>query len=150
MRAVVQRVSGCSVIVAGNITGVIDKGLLVYLGVGQNDTEDDCAFLAKKITELRIFEDKQGKMNLSLRDLPGYGICVVSQFTLFADVSRGRRPSFSDAASPEKAAALYDSFLQRLNEMGCKPASGMFRETMKVSYTNEGPVTILLDTEKRV
>ena len=146
MRAVVQRVSDCSVRVGESVTGSIDCGLLVYLGVGTLDDTRDCLYLAKKITGLRIFEDSDGKMNLSLEDLPGYGICVVSQFTLFADARKGRRPSYTDAAPPEKAAALYEEFILKLKALGYNPSKGMFRETMRVTYTNEGPVTIILDT----
>lgn len=147
MRAVVQRVSGCRVTVEGAVTGEIGAGLLVYLGVGKGDGEDDAAYLAKKVSGLRIFEDENGKMNLSLEDLPGYGVCVVSQFTLFADTSRGRRPSYTDAAEPEKAEALYEIFIRRLGDLGHAPARGVFRKTMSVTYTNEGPVTILLKTD---
>lgn len=149
MRAVIQRVSDCRVTVKGSETGAIEHGLLVYLGVGAKDEEPDCLYLAKKISSLRIFQDDAGKMNLSLDDLPENGICVVSQFTLFADASRGRRPSYITAAEPEKAVLLYNEFIRCLETLGHKPAKGAFRETMRVTYTNEGPVTIFLDTEKK-
>jgi D-tyrosyl-tRNA(Tyr) deacylase len=148
MRAVVQRVRACAVHVDGILTGSIDDGLLVYLGVGRNDTERDVQSICDKILHLRIFLDEKGRMNLSVLDT-GKGILVASQFTLFGDAREGRRPSYSEAAEPIKARALYEKLLQCLARSGPAVASGEFQASMEVSYTNVGPVTILLDTEKR-
>jgi D-tyrosyl-tRNA(Tyr) deacylase len=148
MRAVVQRVRDCSVAVSDRIIGSIEKGLLVYLGVSDEDDNSDARYLSKKITGLRIFEDEEGKMNLSLADLPGHNILVVSQFTLIADTRKGKRPSYSHAADPEKASSLYATFLEFLHEQGFEPERGEFQAHMQVSYTNDGPVTILLDSKK--
>ena len=148
MRAVVQRVRDCSVRVDGRIRGEVAAGLLVYLGVGRADTEKDVTAICDKIANLRIFQDQNGKMNLSVLDTNG-GILVVSQFTLFGDARGGRRPSYTEAAEPEKARALYDQVIAGLSRIGLPVASGEFQADMEVSYTNLGPVTILLDTEKR-
>ena len=148
MRAVVQRIRGCSVSVDGRLTGTTDQGLLVYLGVGRNDTDRDARFLCDKVLNLRIFPDEAGKMNLSVLDIGG-GIMVVSQFTLYGDAREGRRPSYTEAAEPGMARALYEQALQLFSQSGLAVASGEFQARMEVSYTNLGPVTILLDSEKR-
>jgi len=151
MRAVVQRCAEASVTIgtgeAARVTGAVERGLLVYLGVGQDDTENDASYLADKIAHLRIFMDADEKMNLSLLEL-GYGVLVVSQFTLYADARKGRRPSYSGAAGNEKAEALYEYFCTCLGRLGVHAETGKFREMMDVRYTNEGPVTILLDSGK--
>lgn len=149
MKAVLQRVSNCSVTVNNKIVGSIDNGLLVYLGVEEDDADDDIVYLAKKITNLRVFEDSDGKMNLSLQDFENYGILVISQFTLLADTRKGRRPSYSNAATPETAEAKYNDFIEHLRVLGFDPAHGEFQAYMRVSYTNEGPVTIQLDSKNR-
>jgi D-aminoacyl-tRNA deacylase len=148
MRAVVQRVKVCSVSVEGKVVGSIAAGLLVYLGVGKRDTDKDLASLCEKIVGLRIFQDAEGKMNLSVRDV-GESILVVSQFTLYGDAREGRRPSYTEAADPVKARALYESALAHFRDAGIVVASGEFQASMEVSYTNRGPVTILLDSEKK-
>ena len=148
MKAVVQRVSSCTVTVDGSVTGKIDRGLLVYLGVAEDDVEEDIAYIARKITGLRVFEDEQGKMNLSLTDLPDGRILTVSQFTLLADTKKGRRPSYSKAASPEKGVEFYNKFNDRLREFGLSPETGRFRASMQVTYTNDGPVTIIIDSKQ--
>ena len=147
MRAVVQRVSRARVTVKGNTTGEIGLGLLVLLGVGQEDTEADAAYLAEKIAGLRIFEDDHGKMNLGLRDVGG-SVLAVSQFTLYGDVRRGKRPSFDAAASPEKARQLYEFFVEQIRQAGLLCETGRFQEMMQVELVNDGPVTILLDSAK--
>ena len=148
MKAVVQRVSSCTVTVDGSVTGKIDRGLLVYLGVAEDDVEEDIAYIARKITGLRVFEDEQGKMNLSLTDLPDGRILTVSQFTLLADTKKGRRPSYSKAASPEKGEEFYNKFNDRLRDFGFSPETGRFRASMQVTYTNDGPVTIIIDSKQ--
>lgn len=151
MRAVVQRVASASVTIEADgsamETGAIDRGILVYLGVGRDDTMADAEYMADKIANLRIFMDAEEKMNLSVLDL-GYEALVVSQFTLYADARKGRRPSYSEAAGNEIAQALYRSFCAMLEAKGLKVATGKFREMMRVAYVNEGPVTILLDSKK--
>ena len=147
MRAVVQRVTEARVEVAGKAVGEIGAGLLVLLGVGRDDTRDDADYLADKTVNLRVFDDDEGKMNRSLSESGG-AILVVSQFTLYGDVRRGRRPSYSDAAEPEKANQLYEYFVERLRSFGVKVETGVFQAMMKVSLTNDGPVTILLDSRK--
>ncbi len=147
MRAVVQRVRDCSVSVEGRVSGRIEKGLLVYLGVGQDDGEEDLAYIADKVAHLRIFPDTQGKMNLSAAEL-GLAILVVSQFTLYGDARNGRRPSYSSAAQPEKARELYQRLIQELRSRGFPVEQGQFAASMEVSYSNVGPVTILLDSRK--
>ena len=151
MKAVVQRVIDASVTVNGVIRGSIKAGLLVYLGVAHNDSEDDAVRLAEKIIWLRIFDDAEGKMNLSLKDItadnaPGTGILAVSQFTLLADARKGRRPSWNGAAPPDKAKKLYEYFIEKVRGNGLTCESGEFQAHMKVTYTNDGPVTILLDS----
>ena len=147
MRAVVQRVSRASVKVGGEITGEIGRGLLVLLGVAHEDTEADADYLAEKIAGLRIFEDHAGKMNLSVMDAGG-AVLAVSQFTLFGDVRRGKRPSFDEAARPERARELYEYFVGRVREAGLRCETGRFQEMMEVELINSGPVTILLDSKK--
>src|ERR1700678_2671380 len=145
MRAVVQRVSRAKVSVNGNIAGEIGLGLLVLLGVGHSDTEVDAVHLAGKVSGLRIFEDEQGKMNRSVQEVGG-SVLAVSQFTLYGDVRRGKRPSFDEAAAPEKARQLYEFFVERIRAAGLRCETGRFQEMMKVELVNEGPVTILLDS----
>ena len=147
MRAVVQRVSRASVKVDGNSVGEIGAGLLVLLGVAQDDSETDADYLAEKISGLRIFEDADGKMNLSVLDTKG-AVLAVSQFTLFGDVRRGKRPSFDAAARPELARKLYEYFVERVRAAGIHCETGTFQAMMKVELANEGPVTILLDSKK--
>lgn len=147
MRAVVQRVNRAKVTVSGEVTGEIGRGLLVLLGVGQADSEGDADYLAEKITGLRVFEDDAGKMNRAVAEVGG-GVLVVSQFTLYGDVRRGRRPSFDDAARPEKARALYEYFVGRIRATGLPCETGRFQEMMDVELVNDGPVTILVDSGK--
>jgi D-tyrosyl-tRNA(Tyr) deacylase len=147
VRAVLQRVSRAQVSVNGEITGQIGPGLLVLLGVGRDDTEADATYLAHKIAALRIFEDEDGKMNRSVQDVGG-SVLAVSQFTLYADVRRGKRPSFDAAAAPEKARQLYEFFVEQIRASGLRCQTGRFQEMMKVELVNEGPVTILLDSGK--
>ncbi len=144
---VIQRVSSASVSVDGSIVSAISRGLLVLLGVAEDDAEADARYLAEKTAHLRIFEDDAGKMNLSLRDIKGE-ILVVSQFTLYGDCRKGRRPSFIKAAKPPKAEALYEVYVSTLAGMGLKPQTGVFRASMDVELINDGPVTILLDSQK--
>lgn len=147
MRAVVQRVSRASVTVEGEIVGSIDKGFVVLFGVTHDDTEADAAYLTEKILGLRIFEDDAGKMNLSIADVSG-ACLVVSQFTLYGDCRKGRRPSFVAAAGPEQAEALYEVFVERMRDGGICVATGRFRAHMDVELVNDGPVTMLLDSGK--
>jgi D-aminoacyl-tRNA deacylase len=147
MRAVVQRVSQAQVVVAGEIVGRIDRGLLVLLGVATGDTDEDARQLAQKIVELRIFNDDEGKMNRSLAEAGG-ALLVVSQFTLLGDCRKGRRPSFIDAAPPEEAQRLYRLFVDAASAQGIRVETGRFREHMDVSLTNDGPVTLMLDSRK--
>ena len=147
MRAVVQRVQRASVRVAGETVGEIGPGLLVLLGVGQADTEAAADYLADKIAGLRIFDDDAGHMNRAVGEIGGAAL-VVSQFTLFGDVRRGKRPSFDAAARPESARRLYEYFVDKLRSAGLRCETGRFQETMKVELVNDGPVTILLDSEK--
>src|SRR5271170_2147790 len=147
MRAVVQRVSHAKVNVGGEVTGEIGLGLLVLLGVGLGDTRSEADYLAEKIIGLRIFADAGGKMNLSVVDVNG-ALLVVSQFTLYGDVRRGKRPSFDAAALPEQARELYEYFVQTIRATCLRCESGRFQETMQVELVNEGPVTILLDSAK--
>lgn len=147
MRAVVQRVSRAKVTVNGWIAGEIGMGLLVLLGVGQEDTEADVNYVAEKIAGLRIFGDQDGKMNRSVLDVGG-SVLAVSQFTLYGDVRRGKRPSFDDAAPPEPARRLYELFVERIRAAGLRCETGRFQEMMLVELVNEGPVTILLDSGK--
>ena len=147
MRAVVQRVSRASVEVGGKMVGKIDRGLLVLLGVAKSDAESAARYLAEKIAGLRIFEDAEGKMNLSVKEIDG-AVLVVSQFTLFGDVRRGKRPSFDSAAPPDLARRLYEYFVERIRAHGLRCETGVFQAMMNVSLVNDGPVTILLDSEK--
>ncbi len=147
MRAVVQRVSRAQVSANAEITGEIGLGLLVLLGVGREDTEADATHLAEKICGLRVFEDAQGKMNLSVQEVGG-SVLAVSQFTLYGDVRRGKRPSFDAAAPPEEARQLYEFFVAQVRAHGLRCETGRFQEMMKVELVNEGPVTILLDSGK--
>jgi D-tyrosyl-tRNA(Tyr) deacylase len=148
MRAVVQRVSRAKVTVEGRVSGEIGAGLMVLLGVGREDSATVAASLAEKVANLRIFEDEQGKMNRSLLDVKGAAL-VVSQFTLYGDARGQRRPSFISAAPPEQAAALYEEFNKALRELGVTVATGIFQTMMSVELVNEGPVTILLDSDKQ-
>ncbi len=147
MRAVVQRVSRAKVTINGEITGEIGAGLLVLLGVGAGDTRADADYLAEKTVGLRIFEDSGGKMNLSVADAGG-ALLVVSQFTLYGDVRRGKRPSFDAAAPPQQARELYEYFVQKIRAAGLRCETGRFQEMMEVELVNQGPVTILLDSAK--
>lgn len=148
MRAVVQRVKGAQVKVDGATIGEINKGLLVLLGVENNDTTEDLHYLAAKILELRTFEDEFSKMNLSVQDIKGE-IMVVSQFTLLGDCRKGRRPSFTDAAPPHLARDLYEQFISYLSKSNLKVAQGEFQAMMEVHLVNDGPVTFILDSRKR-
>ena len=147
MRAVVQRVSRARVNVNGEITGEIGLGLLLLLGVGAGDTHTEADYLAEKAIGLRIFEDAGGKMNLSVAEVGG-AFLVVSQFTLYGDARRGKRPSFDAAAPPEQALELYEHFVEKVRAAGLRCETGRFQETMQVELVNEGPVTILLDSAK--
>ena len=142
-----QRVSRAQVAVNGEITGQIGLGLLVLLGVGRDDANADATYLVEKIAGLRVFEDAQGKMNLSVQDVGG-SVLAVSQFTLYGDVRRGKRPSFDAAAPPEKARQLYEFFVEQIRAAGLRCETGRFQEMMRVELVNEGPVTILLDSGK--
>lgn len=147
MRAVVQRVSSARVTVDGEITGKIERGFLVLLGVGEDDTDEDVVYLAGKVVGLRVFEDESGKMNLTLNDVDG-AVLAVSQFTLFGDCSKGRRPSFVAAARPEKANSLYEAFVAEVRGQGVQVETGRFQAHMDVSLVNDGPVTLMLDSRK--
>ncbi|MDR2194882.1 MAG: D-tyrosyl-tRNA(Tyr) deacylase [Treponema sp.] len=147
MRAVVQRVYNAQVSVDGIVTGRIEKGLLVYLGVAEGDTGADAGYLADKVCSMRICDDTDGKMNLSVQDTGG-SVLVVSQFTLLADARTGRRPSYSGAAKPVLAKKLYEDFIEDIRSHGLHCESGVFQAQMAVQYTNDGPVTILLDSRK--
>ena len=147
MRAVVQRVSRARVTVEGRVTGEIGPGLMILLGIGRNDASAVAVSMAEKIAHLRIFEDNEGKMNRSLLDVKGSAL-VVSQFTLYGDARSQRRPSFIAAAPPEQAKKLYEEFSEALRRLGVSVATGVFQAMMSVESVNEGPVTILLDSEK--
>lgn len=147
MRAVVQRVSQSKVTVDGTVTGEIKKGLMVLLGVADGDTEKDAEYMANKISGLRIFMDEEDKMNLSVKDIGG-DILAVSQFTLLGDVRKGKRPSFSSAARPDEANEIYQKFIEYLRNDGLHVEEGVFQTHMMVDLTNDGPVTILLDSKK--
>jgi len=148
MRAVVQRVTRANVTIDGEIAGEIENGLVVLLGIARDDTREDADYLVPKIAQLRIFDDADGKMNRSLKDIDG-GLLIVSQFTLYGDVRRGLRPSWSDAAAPEVAEPLYDYFVESSRELLGRVETGSFRKMMLVELVNDGPVTILLDSRKR-
>ena len=147
MRAVIQRVKNANVIVNGEVIGNIDKGILVFLGVGNEDKLNDIDYMVEKIVNLRIFEDEEEKMNLSILDVNGE-LLVVSQFTLYGDVRKGRRPNFTEAAKPEIAEEMYNKFLEKCREYNLKVETGSFGADMKVNIINDGPVTILLDSNK--
>ena len=147
MRAVVQRVTSASVTVDGRVAGEIGAGLMVLLGVSRTDNPESATYLAEKIANLRIFSDEAGKMNLSLVDISGSAL-VVSQFTLYGDTRGGRRPSFIQAAPPEEASRLYDEFVRSMRALGVAVETGVFQAHMQVELVNDGPVTILLDSEK--
>jgi len=147
MRAVVQRVKESRVEVKGETVGAIGPGLLILLGVGEDDSEKDCDYLANKVANLRIFPDTKGFMNLSLMEIEGAAL-VVSQFTLWGDCRKGRRPSFVGAASPDRARELYEHFIKLLKEKGLHVSTGQFQEMMDVHLINDGPVTLMLDSEK--
>lgn len=147
MRAVVQRVKEARVSVDGTDIGAIDQGLVVLLGVEEGDTEKDAFYLAQKISGLRIFEDEDGKMNLSVKDVGGK-VLTVSQFTLLGDARRGKRPSFASAAKPDEAKKLYEIFIEDIKQKGIETQEGIFQADMLVKIYNDGPVTILLDSKK--
>jgi len=147
MRAVIQRAKEASVSVQGNIIGQIEQGLVVFLGIAEDDTMDDVTYMAEKIVGLRIFEDEDGKMNKSLLEVGG-GLLVVSQFTLLGDARKGRRPSFVQAANPQKANELYEAFIDICKKKVKQVEKGQFQAEMLVKVSNDGPVTILLDSKK--
>lgn len=144
MKILIQRVSEASVTVENKVVGKIRKGVLVFLGITHNDSETEAQFLADKVANLRVFEDCEGKMNLSLKDVGGSAL-IISQFTLYGDAIKGRRPSFTDAAKPEKAIPLYEYFISEARKNGIKTEAGIFGAKMEVSLVNSGPVTILIE-----
>ena len=146
MRAVLTRVKSASVTIENQVVGKIGKGFLILLGVGPEDTEEKCRYLAEKALSLRIFEDENGKMNLGLSDVGGQ-VLVVSQFTLYGNCRKGRRPSFTDAANPELGNRLYEKFLSDCESLGYVPQHGRFGANMQVESVNDGPVTLILDTD---
>lgn len=148
MRAVVQRVMSATVTVAGEVVGEIGPGLLVLLGVGAGDSEKDADYLADKVVNLRVFADQDDKMNLSVKDTGG-AILVVSQFTLHGDCRKGRRPSYNNAAAPETAERLYEYFISSIRKLAVQVSTGRFQAMMSVKLINDGPVTLLLDSEKK-
>lgn len=148
MKAVIQRVKHACVAVDGEVVGKINQGFLVLLGVTHTDTEKEAEWLSKKITDLRVFNDSDEKMNLGLKDVNGE-LLVISQFTLYGNCIKGRRPSFIDAAKPDLADDLYNFFIKRCNDLGIKTESGIFGADMKVELLNDGPVTLIIDTEQR-
>ena len=147
MRAILTRVKSASVTIDGEVVGKIGKGFLILLGVGPEDTEKQCRYLAEKALGLRIFEDENGKMNLGLDQVDGQ-VMVVSQFTLYGNCRKGRRPSFTDAAGPELGEAMYEKFLSICAELGYAPQHGRFGADMQVASVNDGPVTLILDTDQ--
>jgi D-aminoacyl-tRNA deacylase len=149
VRAVIQRVSSASVAVDGRVVGEIGAGLLVLIGVGRSDNPESASYLAEKIANLRIFSDQAGKMNVSLLDNGGAAL-VVSQFTLYGDTRGGRRPSYIQAAAPEEASRLYEEFVRSMRALGVTVETGVFQAHMRVELVNDGPVTILLDSEKLI
>ena len=147
MRAVIQRVSKASVQVDGHITGSIGQGLLVFLGVGKEDSQKDIDFIADKVINLRIFEDADGKINLSVKDVCG-GVLLISQFTLFGDCRKGRRPDFTAAGAPKPAKILYEKMIAAIEEKGVPVETGLFAAHMHIDSINNGPVTLILDSQK--
>jgi D-tyrosyl-tRNA(Tyr) deacylase len=145
MRAVVQRVTRASVTIDGEVVGAIEKGLVVLLGIARDDSTTDADYLVPKIAALRIFDDAEGRMNLSVKEIGG-GLLIVSQFTLYGDVRRGLRPSWSDAAAPEVAEPLYEYFVESSRKLLGRVETGSFRKMMQVELVNDGPVTILIDS----
>lgn len=145
MKLLIQRVKSASVTVEGEVVGAIHKGLLVFLGISKTDNEENCDFHIKKLLSLRLFPDEKGKMNLSVQDIEGE-ILLVSQFTLYGNCQKGRRPSFDRAASPERAKLIYDAFLIKLKSMHSFVESGQFQASMDVSLVNDGPVTFILES----
>lgn len=149
MKIVIQRVSNASVEVEGLVVGAIGQGLMLLVGVEENDTQEDVDWLVKKVLDLRIFSDEEGKMNLSVKDIKGEILCI-SQFTLIADYKKGNRPSFIRAAKPDKAIPLFESFKELIKQSGLKIESGVFGADMKVSLLNDGPVTIVMDSKTKI
>jgi len=147
MRAVVQRVQSAEVLIEGRLSGKIGNGLLVFIGVGKGDGEEDISYMTSKLPELRIFEDASGKFNLSLKEIGGE-MLIVSQFTLYGDCRKGRRPSFTEAEEPIMAKSLYDRFVSKLEELGIAVQTGEFQAKMHVHLINDGPVTLLLDSKR--
>ena len=148
MKALLQRVTGASVSVAGEVVGSVGRGLVVFVGVASEDTEKDAQYLAQKMVNLRIFADEEGKFNLSALDIKGE-LLLVSQFTLLADTRKGRRPSFVEAAPPARAEELFNYFVEQASAAGLKVATGRFQQYMQVEIHNDGPVTILLDSREK-
>ncbi|AIM25205.1 D-aminoacyl-tRNA deacylase [Melissococcus plutonius] len=148
MKVVIQRVNKANVTIDDTIVGKIDKGLLILVGIHEEDTLDDVAYLVKKISQLRIFEDKHGKLNLDIHEING-SILSVSQFTLYANTKKGKRPSFVSAANPDKALLLYNTFNQQLADLGIQVATGKFGQDMQVTLVNDGPITIVIDTKEK-
>ena len=148
MRVVIQRVSQASVSINDAIEGKINTGFMILLGIGHEDTNEDIEWLTQKITNLRVFSDEEGKMNLSILDIKGE-ILLISQFTLFASTKKGNRPSFIQSAKPEIAIPLYEKFIESIKDFGIKVSTGIFGADMKVSLTNDGPVTILIDSKNK-
>ncbi|MGG5343516.1 D-aminoacyl-tRNA deacylase [Enterococcus sp. AZ192] len=148
MKAVIQRVTEAQVQIEGKVVGKIDQGFMILLGIHAKDTKEDVDYLVRKISKLRVFEDDQGKMNLSLQEIGG-SILSISQFTLYADTKKGNRPSFIEAARPETAIPLYEMFNKQLKEIGIPTETGEFGADMKVTLTNDGPVTIIIDTNDK-
>ena len=148
MRVVIQRVSEASVTINDAIKGKINTGFLILLGIGHEDTNEDIEWLTQKITNLRVFSDEEGKMNLSILDIKGE-ILLISQFTLFASTKKGNRPSFIQSAKPEIAIPLYEKFIESIKDFGIKVSTGIFGADMKVSLTNDGPVTIIIDSKNK-
>ena len=148
MKALLQRVTGASVSVAGEVVGSVGRGLVVFVGVASEDTEKDAQYLAQKMVNLRIFADEEGKFNLSALDINGE-LLLVSQFTLLADTRKGRRPSFVEAAPPDRAEELFDYFVEQTSATGLKVETGRFQQYMQVEIHNDGPVTILLDSREK-
>ncbi|MBO0470978.1 D-tyrosyl-tRNA(Tyr) deacylase [Enterococcus sp. DIV0242_7C1] len=148
MKAVIQRVTEAQVQIEGKVVGKIDQGFMILLGIHAKDTKEDVDYLVRKISKLRVFEDDQGKMNLSLQEIGG-SILSISQFTLYADTKKGNRPSFIEAARPETAISLYEMFNKQLKEIGIPTETGEFGADMKVTLTNDGPVTIIIDTNDK-